>query len=116
MEMIRWALAGAILGVGLLGLFLQRRTLARAVSVNILNSGLVLLFVLLGAESGDVAPILFTGDEAVVDPLVQALMLTAIVIGVCVTALLLVLGVRMYRITGASTIDGIEQWMREHDD
>lgn len=113
MELIRWYLVAAILATGLFGLFLNRRTVAKVVAVNVINSGLVLLFVLLGAASGDEAPILFTGNENVVDPLVQALMLTAIVVGVCVTALLLVLVVRMHRITGTTDIVETERLSRD---
>ena len=113
MEMIRWYLVGAIIGVGIIGLFLNRRTVAKVIAVNVLNSGLVLLFVLLGGASGSEAPILFTGGEDVVDPLVQALMLTAIVVGVCVTALLLVLVVRMHRITGTTDLEETERLSRD---
>ncbi|MFW6337584.1 MAG: NADH-quinone oxidoreductase subunit K [Alkalispirochaetaceae bacterium] len=113
MEMIRWYLVAGIIAAGVFGLFLNRRTLAKVIAVNVINSGLVLLFVLLGAESGNRAPILFTGEENVVDPLVQALMLTAIVVGVCVTALLLVLVVRMHRITGTTDIVETERTSRD---
>ena len=113
MEMIRWYLVGAIIAVGIIGLFLNKRSVAKVFAVNILNSGLVLLFVLLGAASGQEAPILFSGDEAVVDPLVQALMLTAIVVGVCVTALLLVLVVKMHKITGSTDMEEIERLSRD---
>ena len=113
MEMIRWYLVGAIIAVGIIGLFLNKRSVAKVIAVNILNSGLVLLFVLLGAASGQEAPILFSGDEAVVDPLVQALMLTAIVVGVCVTALLLVLVVKMHKITGSTDMEEIERLSRD---
>ena len=113
MELVRWYLVGAIIGVGIFGLFLNRRTLAKVISLNILNSGLVLLFVLLGAASGTEAPILFTGEENVVDPLVQALMLTAIVVGVCVTSLLLVLVVRMHRLTGTTDVAETEGVSRD---
>lgn len=113
MEMIRWYLVAGIIAAGVFGLFLNRRTVAKVVAVNVINSGLVLLFVLLGGESGSVAPILFTGKENVVDPLVQALMLTAIVVGVCVTALLLVLVVRMHRITGTTDILETERLSRD---
>ncbi len=50
-----------------------------------------------------------------VDPVPQALMLTAIVIGVCVTALALALAVRLYKATGSLEIDTISERLRsEH--
>ncbi len=112
-EGLRWYLAGAIFLVGLGGIFTNRRAVGKVIALNILNSALVLFFILLGSSAGDSAPILFRGDEAAVDPLVQALMLTAIVVGVCVTALLLVLIQRLYDATGTTDVDEIERILNE---
>ncbi|NCN04754.1 MAG: hypothetical protein GW949_03905 [Spirochaetales bacterium] len=52
------------------------------------------------------------GAFSVVDPVPQALMLTAIVIGVCITALALALAFRLYKATGTFDID--EMYRRIH--
>jgi multicomponent Na+:H+ antiporter subunit C len=75
----------------------------------------VLLYILEGSRIGDQAPILGKGVTNMVDPVPQALMLTAIVIGVCVTALALALAVRLYKATGSLEIDTINERLRsEH--
>ena len=70
-----------VIGLGLL---------SNATNLAILTSG--------GLEAGQ-APILNTTKTAYVDPLPQALILTAIVIGFGVTALLLTLSYRTYQST-----------------
>lgn len=72
--------------------------------LSLLNSAVVLLFVLEGSRIGDNTPILEQGIQNVVDPLPQALMLTAIVIGVCVTAFSLALVKHLYRAVGSFDI------------
>lgn len=62
----------------------------------IMDAGVILYFVSVGYRSGASAPILDKGVEKVVDPIPQALMLTAIVIGICVTALALSIAVKIY--------------------
>jgi multicomponent Na+:H+ antiporter subunit C len=105
---LRWYLAGAIFLVGLGGIFLNRRAVGKVIALNVLNSALVLFFILYGSHAGDTAPILRGNGGEPVDPLVQALMLTAIVVGVCVTALLLVLIQRIYDATGSTDVEEIE--------
>lgn len=112
-EALRWYLAGAIFITGLAGLFLKRRAVGKVIALNIVNSAVVLFFILLGSEAGDSAPILFRGTETPVDPLVQALMLTAIVVGVCITALLLVLIQRLHDTTGTTEIHEMERKLRD---
>ncbi|SIQ48704.1 multicomponent Na+:H+ antiporter subunit C [Alkalispirochaeta americana] len=109
---LAWYLAGAIFLVGLAGLLLNRRAVTKVIALNVLNSALVLIFILQGKRAGQDAPILFRGDEIPVDPLVQALMLTAIVVGVCVTALLLVLIQCIFDATGTTDIPKIEMFFR----
>ena len=75
--------------------------------LNLMNAAVVLLFILEGSRIGSQAPILDDGITHMVDPIPQALMLTAIVIGVCVSALSLALAVRLYQATGSLDIDVI---------
>ena len=94
--MITRLLAGAILITGLWGLVWNRNLVKKVIALSVMNSAVILLFVLGGSELGVQAPLLTGGSLPVVDPLPQALMLTAIVVGVAVTALALVLAVRLY--------------------
>jgi multisubunit Na+/H+ antiporter MnhC subunit len=96
-------IAYALMGIGLFGLMTQRNMIKMVLSLTLAETGLQLLMVNLGYLHHRTAPIL---DQAVpvaeaaqriVDPVPQALVLTAIVIGVAVNALMLTLIMRLYR-------------------
>ncbi|WP_018525059.1 sodium:proton antiporter [Alkalispirochaeta alkalica] len=114
-DALPWYLVGMIFLVGLGGLLLNRRAVSKVIALNILNNALVLIFILQGKRAGRDAPILFGGQEVPVDPLVQALMLTAIVVGVCVTALLLVLIQCIFDVTGTTDLPEIERFFRREE-
>ena len=84
-------LIGALFLLGLGGMILKDNLIKKVIALNIFNSAIVMLFVYYGSLSGSDVPILLRGVEAIVDPVPQALMLTAIVIGICLTAVALVL-------------------------
>lgn len=90
-----WVIMAAIFLVGLRGVMSKANMIKKVMGLSIANSAVILLFVYYGSLSGETAPIEGTG-ERMVDPLPQALMLTAIVVGVCVMALALVLVYRLY--------------------
>ena len=92
-----WYLIGAIFLVGIWGVIAVPNLIKKVVALSIANSGIILFFVYFGSLSGETAPILTGEPGRPVDPLPQALMLTAIVVGVCVVALALVLVYRLYR-------------------
>ena len=82
--------------IGLYGLMAKRNLIKKIIGLYILEGGVILYFISSGYRSGAGAPILEHGAENVVDPIPQALMLTAIVIGICVTALALSIVVKIY--------------------
>ena len=88
---MNWYLIGAIFVVGLWGVIAIPNLVKKIVALSLMNSAIILFFVSFGSLSGDTAPILTGTEGTPVDPLPQALMLTAIVVGVCVVALALVL-------------------------
>jgi multicomponent Na+:H+ antiporter subunit C len=93
----------------------MKNIIKKVFALNLINAATVLLFILEGSRIGEQAPILGEGVHSIVDPIPQALMLTAIVIGVCVTALSLALAVRLYKATGSLDIEIItERLEREH--
>ena len=86
-----------LLLIGLYGLMAKRNLIKKIIGLYILDGGVILYFVSVGYRSDASAPILEKGVEmVVVDPIPQALMLTAIVIGICVTALALSIAVKIY--------------------
>ncbi len=111
-----WYLIGAIFLVGVWGLISIPNLIKKVVALSIANSAIILLFIYFGSMSGDSAPILTERPGVPVDPIPQALMLTAIVVGVCVVALALVLVYRLYRRFGTLDIRAIERAVWKSDD
>jgi multicomponent Na+:H+ antiporter subunit C len=75
----------------------------------LVSNAAVLMLIASGLQRGQ-APIgKTTGDEPPSDPLVQAMALTAIVIGFAVTALLLVLVLRVYRTHRSVDLDDLSR-------
>jgi len=84
-------IAVVLLGIAILGLVLRRDLIFKLLSLGVLNSGAVLFLVSLGDRAGGTAPIVRgPGPAAYVDPLPQALVLSAIVIDFAVLAVALV--------------------------
>jgi multicomponent Na+:H+ antiporter subunit C len=90
-----WYLIGALFLVGIWGVVAKHNLIKKVMALSIANSAIVLFFVYYGSRSGNTAPIAGS-EERMVDPLPQALMLTAIVVGICVVALALALVYRLY--------------------
>jgi len=110
----QWAYIGGSIILILIGLFgvLTRRNLIKiVVSIGIMDTGLNLLLVSLGYINGGIAPILTstnpTNNLNFVDPLPQALVLTAIVIGVAILALALSIVIKIYENNNTLQIDEI---------
>jgi multicomponent Na+:H+ antiporter subunit C len=95
--MITGYLILALLLVGVWGVVRKRNLIKKVIGLSIVNNAIVILFLYGGALTGSHAPILVRGAADVTDPVPQALMLTAIVVGICVTALALALVYRMYQ-------------------
>jgi len=107
--------------IGLATVLVKRNILKIALGFSIMDTGVNLLIVALGYLPGRTAPIIDSPDlfsdraarivdaAKVVDPIPQALVLTAIVIGVGVTALMLAYVVRLYAATGTLDIDEIRR-------
>lgn len=110
--MLQYA-AIALMMIGLYGLLTNRNVIKIILSLNVLEIGLNIFIISVGFTTGGVAPI-FTSqyaDGAVlfVDPLPQALVLTAIVIGVGTTALGLALAKNIYTKYGTFDLDAIKE-------
>jgi len=90
-----------LFGVGLYVLLFKRNLIKIVMGITILSSAVNLFLVTLGYRQDGIAPIFTLSPEgAMVLPVVQALTLTNIVIGVSVAALMLALIVRLFRKTG----------------
>jgi multicomponent Na+:H+ antiporter subunit C len=94
-------IAGLILIlIGLYGLITKRNIIKMIIALNVLEIGLNLFIVSVGYVQDGIAPILTKANNSsgliFVDPLPQALVLTAIVIGMGTTALSLAFARKIY--------------------
>lgn len=100
-----------LFSIGLYGVLRKRNLIKIIVGLIIVEYAVHLLFILIGYQAGGRAPILAPDQEIlnIVDPLPQALVLTAIVIGLAVTALVSSLAIRIYDRYGTFDITKIRR-------
>ena len=97
--MINYILCFILFLVGFYGIITQRNIIKIVICLSIMEFSTFLFFALIGYIKDGVAPIVNPAepDKIYVDPLPQALVLTAIVIGLATTAMLLAVVIRLYR-------------------
>lgn len=93
-------LALAIIGVALFGICNSDNTIKSIICFNIIQAAIILLFILMAGYTGDSIPIITEEIQNMVDPLPQALMITAIVISASITALALMFSVKIFHYYG----------------
>lgn len=104
-------IAALLMLLGIWGLLTRRHLIKIVLGFSILDTGVHILMVGLGYRSEGTAPIISRSVTAAavagrgVDPVPSALVLTAIVIGLAVTALMLGYAVKMHRQNGSVMID-----------
>jgi multicomponent Na+:H+ antiporter subunit C len=102
--------------VGFVGLLLRRNLFLKVMAMDVMGSGVVALFVLVAARTGLKSPILLapaaaetaTARVPLADPIPQAVILTAIVIGLSIQALLLVVITRLSRVDPSLDLGSFE--------
>ena len=101
--------------VGLYGVSCKKNLIKIVIGFIIMDYSVNLFLILIGFRKGGIAPILAksmdikTFAAKSVDPLPQAMVLTAIVIGLAVTALMVALCVRIYERYGTFDITKIRK-------
>ena len=85
-----------ILLIGLYGLATGKTVIKSIISMSIVQTAIVFLFLGLVYAPDATVPILVEGNEIMVDPLPQALMITTIVIGAAITALALSFSIKLF--------------------
>lgn len=99
MMTINYIGAFLLIVIGLAVIVFKKNLVKIVIGMGILDSGVNLLIITIGYRAHGTAPI-FTSDlsakEFFVDPVPQALTLTSIVIGACVTALALSLIIKIH--------------------
>ncbi len=96
----------AMIVTGLYIILTKRNVLKILIGLDILGTGVNLLIVVIGYVEGGTAPIYSPGvsPSTFVDPLPQALVLTAIVIDAAVLAMAISIAIRLYREFGSLDI------------
>lgn len=115
MEMVLMAGATGLLVIGIAGLVLSQHLFRMVLALVIAEAGANLLLVLAGYRFGAEAPIWSGGSfpALMVDPVPQAMVLTAIVIGVGIQALALALLIRIRQQHGSLQRTLVVEQMRE---
>jgi multicomponent Na+:H+ antiporter subunit C len=98
-----YVVAGWIVVIGLYGVVTSRNLIHLVISLSVMQSASYLLLLSIGYKKGAQAPVFIdipVGTPAV-DPVVQALTLTDVVVGTTVTALLLAIAVQAHKRYGS---------------
>ena len=88
-------LAVALFFIGLFSAMTQRNIIKTIIAVGIMDVAAITFFVMANHQAGSRPPISGTPEQLMADPLPQALMITAIVIGVSVVAMCLAMYMRV---------------------
>jgi multicomponent Na+:H+ antiporter subunit C len=97
--------------IGLWGMLTQRNMIRMIIGFSLTDTGIHMVMVSIGYVTGGTAPIIndavpmADAVNRVVDPVPSALVLTAIVIGLGVTAVMLAFAVRIYKARNTLNID-----------
>ncbi|MGQ9621184.1 MAG: sodium:proton antiporter [Bacteroidales bacterium] len=97
--MILYLLCFILFLVGLYGVITRRNLVKIVISLSIMEFSIFLFLTIIGYVHDGVVPIVdpASPDAKYVDPLPQAMVLTAIVIGLATTAMLMSVIIRIYR-------------------
>jgi len=112
---MHYALCLALFLVGLYGVMVKRNLIKIVIGLVILESAVNMFIIMIGYRKDGIAPIMSkVMDPGVfasraVDPLPQALVLTAIVIGLGVTAMTVAIAMRLYEKYGTYDIKEIRK-------
>ncbi len=101
-EALPWAVAAWLLGVGLYGIITSRNAVHLIGCLSVVQAATYVLLLSAGFRTGGIAPIFYSrppGTPAV-DPVTHALVLTDVVVGATVTALLLALVLQLHKRRG----------------
>ncbi len=110
-----YALCILLFLLGLYGALVKKNLIKIIISLAMMNHAVNLFFILLAYRKNGIAPIISSQENASmlastsVDPLPQALVLTSVVIGLGVTALMVALAIRLYHSYGTFDITKIRK-------
>lgn len=111
MNYLPYAVAAWLFLIGLYGVVTSRNLIHLVICLCIIQSSSYVLLLAIGYRADRVAPVFvdIPAGTPAVDPIVQALMLTDIVVEVTVVALLLGLAVQIHKRHGTLNPDGLNK-------
>lgn len=111
MSYLPYAVAAWLFLVGLYGVISSRNLIHLIICVGVIQSSTYALLLAVGYRTGAAAPIFadIPLGTPVVDPVVQALMLTDVVVEVTVVALLLALAIQVHKRHGTLNPDDLRK-------
>jgi multicomponent Na+:H+ antiporter subunit C len=114
MEFVISILIGFLFAVGLY-LILGRKLLRVVMGASLMSHGVLLFLITAGNLKRGASPIIQDGIAEYVDPVPQALILTAIVISFATTAFSLVLAYKLYKRVGKDDLEKLRGEENKHD-
>lgn len=111
MSLLAYGVAAFLLLGGLAGAVVSRDLIRTVVALSVAQSGTYVLLLAVGWRRNGTAPIFADADPGsrVVDPVVQALCLTDVVVGATVLSLLLALAVKVHQTSGSRDPDALTE-------
>ena len=110
LNFLPWAVAGWLLCIGLYGIVTCRNYVHLIGCLSVVQSSTYVLLLAVGYRWDSIAPIFYSKPPSVpaVDPVVQALVLTDVVVGAAVTALLLAFALQLQKRQGSLNPDELK--------
>ena len=107
--LLSYLVIAVLIILGIYTIFFKENLIKIIIGINIIESALILLLITIGYHPEGTAPILDNDYSILVDPIPQALALTAIVIGASTTALMLGLVIKLHKRYGTINISEIKK-------
>jgi multicomponent Na+:H+ antiporter subunit C len=103
MKVLPYAVVIWLFVVGVYGIVTSRNLLHQIISLSVAQASTYVLLLSIGYRTGGAAPVFadIPTSRVTVDPIVQALSLTDVVVGAAVSALLLSVAVQVHKRTGS---------------
>ncbi|GAA0508279.1 multicomponent Na+:H+ antiporter subunit C [Halorubrum aquaticum] len=103
-----------LLCIGLYMMIANPNLVKKVIGLNLFQTAIFLLFIASAYVEGGAIPIVYSGGEGpYVSPLPHVIVLTAIVVGVSLTAVALALCIRIYDEYGTLRVDTLRELLRE---
>lgn len=113
--LLPWLVAAWLLGIGLYGIVRSTHFVQLVGCLSVVQAATYVLLLAVGYRWGAIAPIFYTSAPGTpaVDPVLQALVLTDVVVGATITALLLALAMQLHKKRRTVNPDELKPLTRE---